>query len=166
MNKSNTRTQNKKAEEATTNPPKSSPMTVLHDLLTATCTRYTVISLIAILVNLLLSGKEDAYISPLRFLLILPFAFLLAAATLVRRADKLSTGAKVALHPILSLGGFYLCIYLPFQLAAAHTGTQFVLLLLAALVYGIIMAVITIIARRTRRKQEEKIPYVSQFSSK
>lgn len=133
-----------------------------------TCTRFTLIALMALLVNLLFSGTDSQiYVEPLRFLLFLPFAFCLAVAALVRTSKGLSTGARVALHPICSLGGFYLCLYVPYQIKSKPTGGQMlILLLLALIVYGIAMGILALIGRRSRQKEIDEAPYVSQFGPK
>ena len=75
--------------------------------------------------------------------------------------------AFVRLHPILSLGGFYICCYLPFQVSTKPSGAQVLLmLLLAALVYGLIMTAVCLITASHRRKQTEETPYVSQYTKK
>ncbi len=133
-----------------------------------TATRYTVISLCVILLNLLLNAAEaETYVEPLRFLLFLPFSLALTVAALVRRSDKLSGGAKVGLHPLISLGAFYLCLYLPYQLETRPSGAQvLILVILAALVYGIAMGVYLLCTRRARQKKLDETPYVSQFGKK
>ncbi len=143
---------------------KPHPLTAL---LTGTCVRYTAISLFVLLVNLLFSGNEDAYVHPSSFLLLLPFALGLSAAATVRKADKLATGARVVLHPLLSLGSFYLCIYLPYQLDKRPSAGQILaILVLGAVVYGVAVTVLLLLARRTRQKTIDDTPYISQFGRK
>ncbi len=164
MNKSQPQVQTKQ-----TDPPSAtvSPLTYLRRLLHGTCLRYTAVTVVALLVNLLLSEEELSYVDPLRFLLFLPFSLCLTLATWIRVSDKLALGAKLALHPLTVLGGFYLCLYLPLQIRNSSSGAQvLIMLLLAALVYGIIMGVVALVTRRTRRRKIEETPYVSQFGPK
>jgi hypothetical protein len=94
-------------------------------------------------------------------------AVCLALATNLRRTDKLKAGAKCVLHPLLTMGGFYLFGYLPFQLRSKPSGQQILLMLiLAILVYGLIMGVVCLVSRAQRRKQLEDTPYVSQYNRK
>ncbi len=132
-----------------------------------TCVRYTVLSLCMLVINLCLSGDEQAYVEPLRFLLFLPFAFFLTLATVVRRTDRLRTGTRVLLHPACVLGGFYLCLYLPYQLRTKPTGAQaLTVILLVAVVYGLAMGIIYLCTRSARQKEIDSAPYESQFGRK
>ena len=82
----------------------------------------------------------------------------------MRRSDKLSAGAKVALHSIAVLGGFYLFCYLPYQLRTKPSGMQvLVILLLAAILYGITMAIVAAVTAKARQKKLDEVPYESQF---
>ncbi len=164
MNQSTRRSPNGRADRPVDAP---APVSYVRRLVSGTCVRYTAISTMAILINLILGDTEGAYIDPLRFLLFLPFALCLALATAVRKTEKMPTAGKLVLHPVLSLGGFYLCLYLPFQIRTSPTGTQILLLLLlSALVYGLLMVIIALCTRRARRRQIEEKPYVSQFGIK
>lgn len=159
MNKRPSNTQNKN----------ENPSSLLRDLWLGSCARYTVLCMLLLPVSFLVSLASEsvnaAYIDPLRFLLLLPFAFCLTLAARTRRAGSLSTAAKCTLHPILVLGGFYVFGYLPFQIASKPSGQQILLiLLLAALVYGLFMGVVCLISRSARRKQVEDTPYVSQYA--
>ncbi len=125
---------------------------------------YTGISVFVLLVNVLLAGNERSYVDPMSFLLFLPFALAMAAAGLVRRADTLPSAARVTLHPVLVLGGFYLCIYLPYQIEKKPTaGQMLAIFVLAAVVYGVAVAVLALMDRRTRQKTIDDTPYQSQF---
>ena len=138
------------------------------ELWTGTCIRYTLLCLLLLFISACTFDAETpTYVDPLRFFLLLPFACLLTVAAKTRRSDKLTTGVKCILHPILSLGGFYICCYLPFQVSTKPSGAQVLLmLLLAALVYGLIMTAVCLITASHRRKQTEETPYVSQYTKK
>ncbi len=131
-----------------------------------TCVRYTVIALCMLTINLILAEDEGAYVEPLRFLLFLPCAFFLTVSTLVRKADKLSTGARVVLHPLCTLGGIYLCLYLPYQLKVKPTGRQFWAVFAIALVlYGIVMGILLFCTRKKKQKEIDAAPYERVFGS-
>ena len=141
---------------------------LLRDLWLGTCARYTVLCLLLLLISALAAGSLTVtYVDTLRFLLLLPFALCITLAARVRRADTLSTVAKCILHPLLVLGGFYLCCYLPFQLSTKPSGQQILIILcLAALLYGIAMGIVAAIGGRRKRKTADNTPYVSQFGKK
>ena len=157
---------NKPAPEAQNK--QATPASTLMGLWLGTCARYTVLCLILMLISAVTATEQNPpYIDTLRFFLILPFAFCVTVAARIRNADKLSTGAKYVLHPITVLGGFYLFCYLPFQVSTKPSGQQVLLiLLLAAVVYGIFMGIFCLIRSGSRRKKVEDTPYVSQFGKK
>ena len=157
---------NKPAPEAQNK--QTTPASILMSLWLGTCARYTVFCLPLMLISAIAADAQTPpYMDSLRFFLILPFAFCVTVAARIRTADKLSTGAKCALHPITVLGGFYLFCYLPFQVSTKPSGQQVLLiLLLAAVVYGIFMGIFCLITSGSRRKKAEDTPYVSQFGKK
>ena len=143
------------------------PFRWVRDLLTGICVRYTVLCIAILVITLLMSDSlEDTVVDTARFFLLLPLALCLTLATLVRRS-RLGTALKVILHPILSLGGLYLCAYLPYQVSFKPTGEQvFAIVLLALIVYAI-LAVIYLVATRKKRQQViDDTPYESVFSQK
>lgn len=132
-----------------------------------TAARYTVLVLLSLGVNALMSRSlTGTYMDTLRFLLLLPFAAALTGGARIRHAS-LSGGAKLALHALCVLGGFYLSVYLPYQLTVRPTGQQILLLLMLVLVIYVITVVIYIVARGSaRQKRVDETPYVSQFGSR
>ncbi len=147
--------------------PKQSALGVLNVLLRGTCVWYTAISVCVLMINLLFAGSEHGYVDPLSFLLFLPFSLALTAAGMIRRAATLSAALRIFLHPVLSLGGFYLCIFLLYQInRKPSAGVVLAGLVLIAVIYGIIMAILALLTRRKQQKQIEAIPYQSQFGRK
>ena len=157
-----------KQSASTHNNQTASPMQILRDLWFGTCARYTVLCLILLLISAIVSDSLTVtYIEPVRFFLLLPFGFFLTLAAKVRNGEKLPTGAKLALHPVLVLGGFYLCCYLPFQISSKPAAQQiFLFLLLAVLLYGLFMGIFLLVVRCLHRKKIEDTPYVSQYNRK
>ncbi len=140
---------------------------LLRSLLHGTCLWFTGISVFVLIFNLLFPSNSAGYVNALSFLLFLPFGFALTVAGTVRRAPTLPTSAKVILHPLCSLGGFYICFYLPYQLTKKPTAGQVLaILVLAAVVYGVIVGAISLWGRRTRQKKLDDTPYESQFGRK
>lgn len=133
--------------------------------LTGTCVRYTVIALLMLAINALIQNDvEGTMVDTLRFFLCLPLAACLTLAAWVRRTDSLPTGGRVVLHPILVLGGFYLCFYLPYQIQTKPSPAQVLFVLLFVLVlYGIAAGIYAIVAGQSRKRKQEKAPYQSQF---
>lgn len=162
MNKRPTEAKNKQTE--TTTPAAHAP-SVLRDLWLGTCARYTVLCLILLVTSAIASDSLTmTYVDTVRFFLLLPFGLCLTAAARVRKADKLTAGAKCALHPLAVLGGFYLFCYLPYQLRTKPSGMQvFIILLVVAILYAVCMGIYAAVTRKSRQKQIDKTPYVSQY---
>lgn len=146
----------------------TTPSSTLMGLWLGTCARYTVLCLLLMLISAITATEQNPpYIDTLRFFLILPFAFCVTVGARIRKADKLATGAKCVLHPLTVLGGFYLFGYLPFQVSTKPSAQQVLLmLLLAAIVYGILVGVLCLLGSGSRRKKDRDTPYVSQFGKK
>ena len=105
---------NKPASEAHN----TSALTLVKDLWLGTCARYTVLCLILLLISAVIADSLTVtYVDTVRFILLLPLGLCLTLAAWVRRSDKLSAGAKVGLHSLAVLGGFYLFCY---QIGRAH----------------------------------------------
>lgn len=154
-----------KAQNIQTEPTTLPLADCLRSLWRGTCAWFTVLCTVLLLISLALS--DSLIIEPSRFLLLLPFSFLLAAAALVRRAKRLPVAARCILHPILALGGFYLCCYLPYQINAKPSGSQiFLVLLLVAILYGVGMGIYLGVTYALNRKKDDSADYVSQFGKK
>jgi hypothetical protein len=137
----------------------------LKSLWLGTCARYTVLCLILLVTSAIASDSLTVtYVDMVRFFLLLPFGLCLTLAAWVRRSDKLSAGAKVGLHALSVLGGFYLFCYLPYQLRTKPSGMQiFVILLLVVILYAITMAIVAAVTAKTRQKKLDEVPYESQY---
>lgn len=143
------------------------PFRWVKDLLTGMCVRYTVLCIAILVITLLMSDSlEDTVVDTARFFLLLPLALCLALASLVRRS-RLGTALKAILHPVLSLGGIYLCGYLPYQVSFKPTGEQvFGIVLLSLIVYAVTAVIYLAATRKKRQRVIDDTPYESVFSAK
>lgn len=162
MNKRSPEVHNKKAETSEAAP---RPLARLRDLWLGSCARYTILCLILLITSAIASESLTiTYVDTVHFFLLLPFGVCLTLAAWVRRSDKLPTGAKVGLHSLSTLGGFYLFCYLPYQLRTKPTGKQvFIILLAVMLLYAIVMGIYAAATAKSRRKKLDEIPYESRF---
>lgn len=142
-----------------------SPVARLRSLWRGTCTRFTLLCLFMLVTSAIASDSLTiTYVDTVHFFLLLPFGLCLALAAGVRRSPKLGSGAKVGLHTLCTLGGFYLFGYLPYQVRTKPSGMQILLILLAAtLVYALVMGIYAAATAKTRQKKRNEIPYESQF---
>jgi len=130
-----------------------------------TCTRFTLLCLFMLVTSAIASDSLTiTYVDTVRFFLLLPFGLCLTLAAGVRRSPKFSNGAKVGLHVVCTLGGFYLCCYLPYQVRTNPSGMQILLVLLAAaILYALVMGVYAAVTAKSRQKKRDETPYESQF---
>ena len=137
----------------------------LRSLWRGTCTRFTLLCLFMLVTSAIASDSLTiTYVDSVSFFLLLPFGLCLTLAAGARRSPKLSSGAKVGLHVLCTLGGFYLCCYLPYQVRTNPSGMQILLVLLAAvIVYGLVMGIYAAATAQSRRKKRDETPYESQF---
>jgi len=138
----------------------------IKELLSGMCVRYTVLCMAILLITLLMSDSlKDTVVDTARFFLLLPLALCLTLAALVRRS-RLGTPIKAILHPALSLGGLYLCGYLPYQVTVKPTGEQVLaILLLALVIYAVTAAIYLAVTHKKRQKTIDDTPYESVFKS-
>ena len=120
---------------------------------------FTVITLLLLISQAL---ETDTYAAPLKFLLIYPFALVMAFGNLVIKSPTLKLGGKTMLHCLMTIGSAYLFLILPSQGSA----NAFVVLLVFALVYFAIATPILIVKKRKLKKAEEAIPYQPMFTKK
>ena len=160
---------NKPAREAqntkTASPAAPSPATLLRSLWLGSCARYTVLCLILLVTSAIASNSLSVtYVDTLRFFLLLPFGFTLTLAARVRRSDKLTAGAKVGLHALATLGGFYVFCYLPYQVRSKPSGMQaLIILLLVAVLYAAVMGIYAAATAKSRQSRIDDTPYESQY---
>ena len=161
MNKSAPKAQNTKAETAVA----TDPGAIIRSLWLGTCARYTVLCMILLVVSAIASDSLTVtYVDTVRFFLLLPFGLCLTLAAWTRRSPKLGAGAKVGLHALATLGGFYLFCYLPYQVRTKPAGMQvLIFLLLVALLYAFVMGIYAAVTAKTRQKKIDDTPYESQF---
>ena len=133
-----------------------------------TCARYTVLCIILLVTSAIASESLTVtYVDTVRFFLLIPFGLCLTLAAMARRSETLSGGARLGLHALSALGGFYLFCYLPYQVRTKPSGMQVLMILLAVLLlYAIAAAIYAAVTAKTRRKRVDETPYQSQFGKK
>ena len=129
------------------------------------CVLYTVFSVIIFLVVLLITGQTDkgtGYISSVRFYLtLLPFTLVLSLAHSLLRTNW-HGAVRYSLHALLSVGGFFLIVLLPYRLSASGTPVVGVLVLWGVL-YGFCMGGRGIYLSRQKKISGETKEYTSVF---
>ena len=139
--------------------PKHSPVKAI---LRATCAAYTVIVLFLCLVLLFTSDNADRTVSPLNFLLVLPFSLVFSVANYVDRETKLHPLPKSLLHFLLTVGGFFCFLYLP---AFPNQGESSSLVVFGVftLLYLIVYGLVLLFRFRLRKELRLESDYTPQF---
>ena len=119
---------------------------------------FTVITLLLLFAQAL--EEDTRYVLPSRFLLIYPFGVMMALGNLILMTKKIKLAAKTMLHYLITLTSFYLFLLAP----SKGSGNPFVLILILTAVYFIIATPLIIVFSYKNKKQNETIPYKSQFS--
>lgn len=157
---------NKSSREAQNNQTPAS--TVAKEIWLGTCARYAVLTLVILFFGMLTSDSLSVtYVDTVSFFLLLPLGLCLTLATRLRKTNALRTVAKYILHPLLVLGGGYLCFYLPYQIRNKPTGSQtLIMILLGVILYIAVMSVVLLVSHKARQKKIDDTPYVSQYGNR
>ncbi len=126
---------------------------------------FTVLTLFLLFIQWLLEENLDKSINAAVFLMILPLSLCIAGAGMLRKSERIPTGGKVILHPLLCIGGIFLA-YLPYMTANKFSGsTVLVHLVFFAAVYGIVTAVVCVLSMIFGKEKQKTVdaPYKSQF---
>ncbi len=123
---------------------------------------FAVLCMLFLLINI--NAVFTQGVDPLRLLLLYPLSLCFSAAGMVRRS-KLSKSARYALHPLLSVGGFYLCGFLPYQIQSnARASTALIMMVLTLIVYGLIVGIAALVLRKKNAAVTENRTYENRFN--
>ena len=127
-----------------------------------TCVYFTVTSLLILAVNWVLTGLPEG-MRPLALILILPFSLCFAAANVLLRYSKLQKALVIVLHYILTVGGIFLCLYLPIRQPGSTASGAFLFFALLTLIYAVVMAVVGVFKNRANRLKRDRKDYKSVY---
>lgn len=139
---------------------------LLRRLAVNACCVFTALTMLLLFVQWLIEMNLSKSINAKVFLMLLPLSLCIAGAHMIRKTDKLPTGGKVILHPLLCLAGIFLA-YLPYMTANHFpAGTVMVHLVFFAAIYGIVTTAIclTALAMNKKKEKDAPAPYQSQFN--
>lgn len=127
------------------------------------CIAYTVTSLLFLLLNLAIAGSlENTVIHTEAFLLVFPFAAGIALAGLIYGAKQMSHGLRLVLHFVVCALSAFVFLYLPAG-TGAGSGMKFLMFLLIALVYWLVMGPYLVLTAKARRQGDQAQQYRSVF---
>ena len=137
----------------------------LRMILKHACVCYTVTALVLCTVLLLIFGGSSGTISPLSFLLIFPFSVCYAVAAFLYKKTALPLAAKVILHFLFTVGGFFFFVFLPARSANRESGSVAILITFI-IGYLIIFGLTALFTRRWKKETDCEEDYTPQFSTK
>ena len=127
------------------------------------CVTYTVTIFLILFFYFLLNKDLSDGVRPVALIAVLPFAILFASANVVYRKTPLAKWLRVLIHYVLTVGGAFLCLYLPNKDPDVPAAKSMILFLIFTAVYAVIMAAVLLIAARIRRVKRDEGKYNSVY---
>ena len=124
---------------------------------------FTVIVIVLSFILAGLSGNQS--IDPIRFLLIFPFSVCLSLANIYHKNEKHAAFLRFFVHSLLTVGGFFLFLYLP-AYRNAETSSLFLVLLLFSVLYVIGYGIYALFIGRWKKQVRLESDYQPHFSSR
>lgn len=124
---------------------------------------YTTVVFSAAMLFVLLGGLTS--FATASYFLILAFCAFFALANTVFAKTSLSVWWRAILHAVLTLGGFYLCIYTRYSDIGVKSESLILFTVLVALLYGISFGTFLAVRYARLRKKEEKAYYQKVFDT-
>lgn len=140
--------------------------TILKRVLVHTCIYFTLTSLSLLFIYWVISKDTTHGIQPLPFLLMLPFSFLFALANEEFSRAPIPKVLRVAIHYILTVGGAFICLYLPNRGSGSTSSQGLVLFFVFTALYAVIMIPLLILSARARRVKRDETEYKSVYTNK
>lgn len=130
------------------------------------CVYFTVTSFILLLVYQILSKDTTYGLQPLAMVMIFPFSLLFAIANIQFAHAKLTMAARVLIHYALTVGGAFVCLYLPNKSNGSTAAQGFILFLTFSVLYAVVMAVFLVIRARAKRVTRDESEYKNVYKKK
>lgn len=138
--------------------------TILKRVLVHTCICFTLTSLLLLFIYWVISKDTTHGIQPLPFLLMLPFSFLFALANAELSRAPMPKVLRVAIHYILTVGGAFVCLYLPNRGSGSTSSQGLVLFFVFTALYAVIMIPLLILSARARHVKRDETEYKSVYT--
>ncbi len=127
------------------------------------CIYFTATTFLILFLYLLLNADLSAGVNPVALVAILPFSVLFACANTLYKYAKMDTWVRVLCHYALTVGGAFVCLYLPNKAADQTAAGSFVLFLAFTLIYLFIMGPVVYVGARVRRVNRDQSKYHSVY---
>ena len=127
------------------------------------CVTYTVTIFLFLFLYFLLNKDLSGGVQPVALIAILPFAILFACANVIYRKTPLAKWLRVLIHYVLTVGGAFLCLYLPNKNPEVPASKAMILFLIFTAVYAVAMGAVLLISARIRRVKRDEGKYDSVY---
>jgi len=131
-----------------------------------TCVYYTAVTFFLLFLYWLLNLNLNRGMNPIALICILPFSLCFAAGNICMTCSPLKTYLKLILHYLLTVGGAFLCLYLPNRAEGQTAAQGFVLFVALSVFYIVVMGVIGFVRARIRRVDREEKAYLDVYKKK
>lgn len=127
------------------------------------CVTYTAATFFILFLYFLLNKDLSGAMHPVALIAILPFAILFSSANVIYRKTPLAKWLRVLIHYVLTVGGAFLCLYLPSKNPETPAAKAMMLFLIFSAVYAVVMTAVLLIAARIRRVKRDEGKYNSVY---
>ena len=130
---------------------------------THSCIYYTAATFFILFVYFVLNSDLSDGVQPLALICILPFAIAFASANAIYRHTALKKWMRFLLHMLLTVGGAFVCLYLPNKDPQQDASAAMMLLLIFAVLYLIVMGAVLFVGYRIHRVTRDEGKYTSVY---
>ena len=127
------------------------------------CVYYTTTTFVIMLFYLILNKDLSGGLQAVALVCALPFSVCFAAANTLYRHSKLQKWLRVLLHYTLTVGGAFICLYLPNKDPQQSSSTALVLFVVFTVLYVLIMGSVLAVYARIHRVQRDEAHYESVY---
>ncbi len=127
------------------------------------CVYYTAATFFILFLYFILNKDLASGLQAVALIAILPFAICFSAANTVYRHASLSLWLRVLIHYVLTVGGAFVCLYLPNKDPQQSASAAFILFLVFTVLYAIVMGAVLFVSYRIHRVQRDEAKYHSVY---
>lgn len=139
---------------------------IIKRVLIHTCIYFTLTSLLLLFIYWVVSKDTSHGIQPLAFLLMLPFSCFFSVANAEFSLAPMPKAVRVAIHYMLTVGGAFVCLYLPNRESGSTSSQGLVLFFAFTALYAAVMIPLLIISARAKRITRDETEYTSVYTKK
>lgn len=127
------------------------------------CVYYTVTTFVILFLYLILNKDLSGGLQAVALICVLPFSICFAGANTLYRHSELQKWLRVLLHYALTVGGAFICLYLPNKDPQQSSSTALVLFIVFTVLYALVMGTVLVVYARIHRVQRDEAKYESVY---